>query len=365
MYSSKRNIERIILPVHGGIDRIEMKRLGISPDKVTDFSVSLNPFGPPPGIREAIDRAAIDKYPDSESIEVREQLAKKLRISPESILVGSGSTEIIRLIATAFFGINDIIVIPQPTYGEYETACQLVGTRTLKPWMLGEVNFRLNISRLKQMIDEYQPQGLFLCNPNNPTGEYLSRDVVNNLLYLMSRGILVLDEAYVAFTEDPWSSIELLQTDHLIVVRSMTKDFALPGLRLGYALGPPQLISILNRVKPPWNVSSVAQAAATFVLNQDSYLVTCGERLRDARKFLVSGLQDLGFLVIPSEANFFMVKVADAAGFRQTLLTKGFLVRDCTSFGLPTYVRLAPRTLDECKKLLVAIDTPEVRSYAC
>jgi histidinol-phosphate aminotransferase len=364
MYSIKRNIEHLIPPVHGGIDRFELKRLGISPDKVTDFSVSINPFGPPPGVREAISRAAVDNYPDSESTVVREKLGEKLRLSPNNIIVGSGSTEIIRLIATAFFGVNDNIVIPQPTYGEYETACRLVGTRTLKPWMLGEINFRLNIGRLKEMIDEYNPQGLFLCNPNNPTGEYLSRDAVNNILYLMPRAVVVLDEAYVAFTEDPWSSIELLQTDHLIVVRSMTKDFALPGLRLGYALGSPQLISLLNRVKPPWNVSSPAQAAAAFVLDQDNYLVTCGEKLREARQFLISGLQNLGFSVIPSAANFFLVKVTDAAGFRQALLAKGFLVRDCTSFGLPTYVRLAPRTLDECKKLLIAIDAPEVLFYA-
>jgi histidinol-phosphate aminotransferase len=364
MYSPKPKIEHIIRPAHGGIDRAELRRFRVDPEKVLDFSVSVNPFGPPPGMREAIAQAAVDIYPDSDSSEVRELLAAKLHVAPENIFVGSGSTEIIRLIGTAFFDADDRVVIPQPTYGEYETACQLVGARLLKPWMLGEVDFRLNLKRLKELIDEYRPSGLFLCNPNNPTGEYLARDIVNNLRYTLGRGVFILDEAYVAFTETPWNSLELIDTDHLIVVRSMTKDFALPGLRLGYAVSSKSFIALLDRVKPPWNVSSIAQAAAKFVLGQDDYLADCALKLREARGFLVNGLRQLGFAVIPSDANFFLVKVGDAAGFREALLHQGIIVRNCASFGMPTYIRLAPRSLEDCRKLLTAIDTAEVRRHA-
>ncbi len=364
MYSPKPKIDHLVRPVHGGIDRRELLRFGISPEKALDFSVSVNPFGPPPGIRDAIARAAVDIYPDPDATEVREVLATMLHVSPENVFVGSGSTEIIRLIATACFDVDDRVVIPQPTYGEYETACQLVGARLLKPWMLGEVDFRINIERLKAIIEEYRPGGLFLCNPNNPTGEYLSRDKVNNLLYILGRGLLMLDEAYIAFTETAWNSLDLIETDRLIVIRSMTKDFALPGLRLGYAVSSKTLISLLDRVKPPWNVSSVAQSAALFVLGQDAFLADCARKLQEARDFLVFGLQKRGYSVIPSEANFFLVRVGDAAGFRTALLRQGIIVRSCASFGMPTYVRLAPRTIEECQILLDAVDNPEVSRYA-
>lgn len=364
MYSPRLNIEHMTPPAHGGIDLEEFRRLGLDPTRVLDFSVSVNPYGPPPGIREAMMEADIAAYPDSKSTIFREKLAAKLQAEPDNIIAGSGSTELIRLAATAFFGPEHTVVIPQPTYGEYETACQLTGTRIQKPWMLGEPDFRLNLGRIKELVTEYQVRGLFLCNPNNPTGEYLPREAVNHLLYQAARSVVILDEAYVAFTENPWNSLELIETGHLIIVRSLTKDFALPGLRLGYALADKSLISVLARIKPPWNVSAPAQAAATFILEQDGYLQECTGKLREARVFLVSGLQQLGFTTIASAANFFMVKAGNAAAFRLALLKQGFLVRDCTSFGLPSHIRLAPRTMPECEKLLAAIDTPEVRHYA-
>ncbi len=360
----KGHIERIVHPVHGGADHAELKRLHLSPDEVIDFSVSVNPFGPPPGIESVVRHAAVGRYPDSESTEVREVLADKLGLNADQIIVGSGSTEIIRLIATAYFGDGDQILIPQPTYSEYETACHLVGARLLKPWMLSEPDFRLNVSRMKGLIGEYRPSGLFLCNPNNPTGEYLSREVLNGLLYAAAQSLVIADEAYVAFTDDAWDSTELIVTGHLIVVRSMTKDYALPGLRLGYALASRQIISVLNRVKPPWNVSSVAQAAAVYVLRQSGYIEESGKKLREAREFLAAGLRAIGLMPVPSQANFFLVKVGNAAAFRQALLSRGMAVRDCTSFGLPTYIRVAPRTVGECKRLLEAIDSPEVRCHA-
>ena len=363
MLRPNRNIDKIVPPAHGGIDYAELKRCNISPEEVIDFSVSVNPFGPPPGIESAISGALLDRYPDSESTEVREALAKKLRLTPEQVMIGSGSTEIIRLIAAAFFEPNDLVLIPQPTYSEYETACHLVGARPLKPWMLGETDLRLNIPRVKELIDEHRPAAIFVCNPNNPTGEYLPKGALEDILHAAYNSLVVVDEAYVAFTQEPWDSTDLIDTGHLIVVRSMTKDFALPGLRLGYALASKQAISLLNRVKPPWNVSSVAQAAAAFVLRSDAYLRRCAEKLRQSGELLVAGLRSRGLEPTPSQANFFLLKVGDAAGFRRALLGKGIIVRDCTSFGLPTYVRLAPRTAGECEKLLRAIDEPEVRSH--
>jgi histidinol-phosphate aminotransferase len=340
---------------HGGINYLELEKLGISPEDVLDFSVSTNPFGPPLGTKEALSQASIDCYPDSEATELGQSLARRLNIAPGNLIIGSGSTELIRLVSTAYFGPEDLVIIPQPTYGEYEIACHLVGARVLKQPMLEGKNFRLNVAETMDLIWKHRPKGMFLCNPNNPTGQYLSKEEVTKILSVAKDSLVVLDEAYIAFTEDTWTSLDLVGQNNLVILRSMTKDYALAGLRLGYAVAPESIISVLKRVKPPWNVSSVAQAAGVFVLKADGYLNACGMKIKEAKEFLVKELRGLGLSPLPSQANFFLVKVGDAARFRQALLSKGILIRDCTSFGLPSYIRLAPRAIAECQRLLAAI----------
>jgi histidinol-phosphate aminotransferase len=205
------------------------------------------------------------------------------------------------------------------------------------------------------LIRQHRPKGIFLCNPNNPTGQYLSREEVRKILSMAKDSLVILDEAYIAFTEDTWASVDLIDWGNLVILRSMTKDYALAGLRLGYAVAAESIISVLKRVRPPWNVSSVAQAAGVFALKADGYLDMCGRKIKEAKEFLVKELSGLGLSPLPSQANFFLVKVGDAARFRQALLKKGILVRDCTSFGLSGYIRLAPRSMAECQRLLTAI----------
>ena len=230
--------------------------------------------------------------------------------------------------------------------------------------MLEETNFQLNVAETSVLMRKYRPKGIFLCNPNNPTGQYLSKEKVKAILSVARDGLVVLDEAYVAFTTDTWSSLELIGRDNLVVLRSMTKDYALAGLRLGYAVAAAPIISVLKSIRPPWNVSSVAQAAGIFALKADSYLEACERKIREAKEFLVREFGRLGLSPLPSQANFFLVKVGDATNFTQALLKKGILIRDCSSFGLPSYIRLAPRTISDCQRLINAIKEPEVYHYA-
>jgi len=360
MLRPKPNIDRLVPTTHGGINYLELEKSGISPEDVLDFSVSINPFGPPPGIRQALSQASVDRYPDSEATELRLLLARKLGIAPDNLLIGSGSTELIRLVATAYFGPDDLVIIPQPTYGEYEIACHLVGARVLKQPITEKTGFQLNLTEMVDLIRKYQPKGIFLCNPNNPTGQYLPSEAVKEIMLVARHSLVILDEAYIAFTEDTWSSLDLVGWNNLVVLRSMTKDYALAGLRLGYAIATEPIISVLKQVRPPWNVSSVAQAAGVFALKTDGYLEACRIKIKEAKEFLVEGLKGLGLLPLPSQTNFFLVKVGNAARFRQALLRKGILVRDCTSFGLPNYIRLAPRSIAECQRLLTAIKETEV-----
>jgi histidinol-phosphate aminotransferase len=300
-------------------------------------------------------KASIDSYPDSNATELKQALAAKLKISPDNLIIGSGSTELIRLIALAYFSPEDLILIPKPTYGEYEIACQLVGTRILHQSALANVDFQVNVKDTIDLVHEHSPRGIFWCNPNNPTGQYLAKQEIEQVISNARESLVILDEAYIAFTENAWSSLDLLKHDNLIILRSMTKDYALAGLRLGYAIATEPIISILNRVRPPWNVNAIAQKAGIFALKTDSYIEECGIKIQEGKNLLIKELSQLGLEVVPSQTNFFLVKVRLAFEFRQALLQLGFLVRDCTSFGLPSYIRLAPRTLPECHKLIEAI----------
>jgi len=360
----KPAISKLVPCTHGGINYAELGELGISPENILDFSVSCNPFGPPPGIAEALGNTSIERYPDSETNELRQSLAKKLNITPENVITGSGSTELIRLVAIAYFGSEDSILIPYPTYGEYEIACHLVNAQVLKQPMLKAPDFQLDMAEMVQLIQKHQPKGIFLCNPNNPTGQYLAKKEVQQILSTAKDSLIILDEAYIAFTENSWTSLDLLNRGNLVILRSMTKDYALAGLRLGYAIAAELIISALERVRPPWNVSAVAQKAGVTALNADGYLRECGNRIQVARDFLIRELSRLGLSPLASRTNFFMVEVGDAAKLRQALLEKGILVRDCASFGLPDYIRLAPRTLPECRKLIAAMKDIGVCSHA-
>jgi histidinol-phosphate aminotransferase len=354
------HINTLIYCIHGGIDYHEIESAGISPEAILDFSTNCNPFGPPPGLWEAISNACVDGYPDSASTGLKRALSSKLDITTENLLVGSGSTELIRLVALAYFNTGDKVLIPQPVYGEYEIACQLSGAQVITQYNPERTNFHMNVTETIDLIQRQQPKGLFLCNPNNPTGQYLSGKEVEQIVSTAARSLIILDEAYIAFTNNSWPSYYLINRGNVVILRSMTKDYALAGLRLGYAIADSSIISVLKRVQPPWSVTSISQNAGIHALKADTYLKECEVKIREAKIYLIKALSDLGLTPLPSETNFFMVKVGNAAELRKVLLKKGILVRDCTSFGLPDYIRLAPRTIPECTKLVSAIK--EVRT---
>jgi len=351
----KPEVENLKVCPHGGPNWAELEAMGLTPEEVIDFSVNSNPFPPPSGIKEIFDTIVIDRYPDSESTELKHCLSEKLGVAPDNILAGSGSMELIRLIATTYFGRGDSVLILEPTFGEYEIACQIVGAKILKQWGKAEDHFALKMEKIVSTIRQRHPQGIFICNPNNPTGQYLSQPQVEMILDSGRDSLLILDEAYIAFTAESWPSTDLISRGNVIILRSMTKDYALAGLRLGYAIANQEIIQNLRKVCPPWNVNVVAQKAGVIALKDTDYLQRCESEIRQAKQFLIDELCRLGFTLIPSKTNFFLVRVADAKAFRTALLRHGIMVRDCTSFGLPQYIRIAPRTMPECRKLITTL----------
>lgn len=351
---------------HGALDFAELERLGLNPDDVLDFSVNSNPFGPSPLVREAIARTPLQRYPDRESLALRRALGEKLDVAIEQILVGNGSAELIQLAASAFLRPANSALVLGPTFGEYARAARLAGAQVVtEKHFITEITKStekiekkaLEISALSvgSVVDSYF-QVVFLCNPNNPTGQCLPDGVLATWASAHPETIFIVDEAYLPFVPDMPSALAL-NAANILVLRSMTKDHALAGLGLGYAVGPAHLIARLTSLRPPWNVNALAQAAGLAALQDEAHLAQTLAQLRHEKDLLVCGLRALGYSPLPSQTHFFLLSVGDGAAFRRALLTRGMLVRDCASFGLPGYVRIAPQRPAENLRLLEVIHT--------
>ncbi len=354
-------VENMENSLHGGPDRAELKAMGHTPESVLDFSVCTNPFPPPSAVRKVLRTAAVNQYPDSLATEFRECLATRLGVTPDNILAGSGTTELIRLIALTYFRPGDSVLVLEPTYSDYKVASQIAGAGVISQRGREADNFALNVEETVGLIKRHHPRGIFICNPNNPTGQYFSRPEVEMVLDAGKEGLVILDEAYINFVDGNWSAIDLIGRGNLVILRSMTKDYALTGLRLGYAVAGGDIISALRRVCPPWNVNIMAQKAGVAALNDTDYLELCQRKMAPVKRFLVEELERIGFAALPSRTHFFLVRVGRAKSFREALLRQGILVRDCASFGLPEYVRIAARTMPECRRLIRAISTLKYR----
>ncbi len=203
-------------------------------------------------------------------------------------------------------------------------------------------------------LKSLRPQAVFLCNPNNPTGIGQPAEVIVGWARQCPRTLFVVDEAYLPFAPGLGSALTL-GGENVLVLRSMTKDLGLAGLRLGYAVGDPNVIALLRRVQPPWSVNALAQAGGVAALGDPTHQRRSLDLLAQARQELMLGLARLGLATVDSVTHFFLVSVGDGAAFRQTLLRRGVLVRDCASFGLPAHVRIATRRPEENERLLAVV----------
>jgi histidinol-phosphate aminotransferase len=345
-----------IMPgVHGGDLSVIENSPATDGMQVLDFSTCCNPYGPPAAIASKLKNVDISSYPDSGSSALSAALSRRLGAGQDEILVTSGSTELLRLASQAYLGIGDTAIMLSPTYGEYALASRIAGAAVV-PFQLKEADtFKLDIGSFIPFAAGHHPKAIFLCSPNNPTGNCLSSSEISRVLSAFPDTLVVLDEAYAAFMEHVPDFLPTLKWNNLLKVRSMTKDYALAGLRLGYGLASPDIISNLRKIKPPWSVNSAALAAGLAALECDVSLEKSIRQTRQCAKFLVSELASLGFETVPSETHYFLVKVGDAGLFQRRLLSENCLVRDCASFGLPGYVRIAPRRMPDCRRLIRAI----------
>jgi L-threonine-O-3-phosphate decarboxylase len=339
---------------HGALDYAELERLGLKPDEILDFSVNSNPYGPSPAVRQALAGIALERYPDREALALRRALADRSGVDAEQILAGNGTAELLWLVALAFLRPQDQVLILGPTFGEYERVAALMGANVTVWNTRPELGFAPEPEPVARTLGCLSPRLVYLCNPNNPTGRILPPEHIAAWAKAQPEALFVVDEAYLAFAPGMQSALSMSQ-DNILVLRSMTKDYALAGLRLGYAVGHRRAIAVLERVRPAWNVNALAQAAGVAALADEAHLRASLEALRVATQALRAGLERLGFAPLPSEVHFFIMPVGEGQAFRRALLREGILVRDCASFDLPAYVRIATRRPEENARLLAAI----------
>ncbi len=395
MAAERPSPSSVPLVEHGGLPLEELARRGLRPDDVVDFSVSLHQLGPSPAALAAACSADLGRYPDPQSSALRRALAERHGVEERQVWVGNGASELLWLAAHCWLQPGDRALIIGPTYGEYRRAAALAGACVVEYRAPEARDFVPDLDAVAALVERERPRLTFLCNPNNPTGVYLDALVVERLARLAAPGLLLLDEAYVPFVQAPWDAARAFglsvadggasaprqaiawpggvardlgqeaadttvragapPAPRVLLLRSMTKDYGLAGLRLGYALGPASLIEQLQRAAQPWSVNAAAQAAGLAALADNAHLEAGRRLVREVGAYLRRELARLGLVLRPSAANFWLVRVPNAAWLRQRLLDEGIVVRDCASFGLPGYIRLGARPLDDCARLVTAL----------
>jgi threonine-phosphate decarboxylase len=328
LFETKLNASRA---VHGGQIKKIREETGRA---VIDFSASLNPV--PPRIPLDLSTECLGYYPDNDYSRLKEAISGIFKRPVEQIAVGNGSIELIRLFAFAAISPGDRVRIARPTFGEYELSARLAGG------VLAGVGETAGVR--------------FICNPNNPTGELLPRNLLLEEMEKAEDRLFFVDEAFIELS-DPRQSLADLSHPFLFVLHSLTKSFAVPGLRFGYAFGEPSLIERIETLRPPWSINAFAEQYALAAFDRFGALEESRAFIMHEREWLICGLSGLSLSVHPSSTNFILVTTRDdVSGLCSLLLKRGILVRDCHSFGLPNSIRIAIRTRDENRQMLEAME---------
>jgi len=335
---------------HGGASAADLVRQGIdaaSVDDLIDLSTNVHSYGPPASVAATVAQVSLERYPDSNAATMREAMARQLGVEPEQVVAGNGSVELIYLLCQVYLDPGDRALIIAPTFSEYASAIRFCGAEAVEYRAPEQDGFRPDLESVVRLIQTQRPKLIFCCNPNNPTGQVLGEAEVRVLMAAAARvgGLLVLDEAYLPLADEgafTWRSVDLLDSGPVVLLRSVTKDYAVPGLRLGYALAPAEVGRTLNSVRVPWGVNVFAEAVGRTLLTETAYMDRCRARLAQDKAYLLTALDSIGASYIQSKTNFCLIRVGGTArACRQALLQSGVIVRDCTNFGLPDYIRVS------------------------
>ena len=329
---------------------------------LVDFSANINPLGLNANIEQAIrdNISAVVHYPDPQAHELRRAIVEHYQVRDEHLALGNGAAELIYLYTHVCD--KERALLLAPGFSEYQRACRAAGLHIDFMYLSEQNDFMTDYEQLQAQMPE---NGIvFLANPNNPTGSLLDKKQVRELLKIAEAGNtdIFIDESFIDFVDAEFSCAELMQEfDNLAILHSLTKIFALPGLRLGFGLFNKQMVTLIDQAKDVWNVNNLAQAAGVVALQQHEYLAETRAVVSKLRQALCEQLAAFAQLkVYPSTVNFILLRLQNdmtAAQFREQMLAQGILIRDCSNYpGLDnSFVRIAVRTEQENKLLIQAL----------
>jgi len=346
-----------IAPYEPGKPIEELEReLGLT--DVIKLASNENPLAPSERVLKAITEALVhlNRYPDGSGYYLRQALARRHGVSAEHIILGNGSNDLLELVVRAFLRAGEEAVIPHPSFVVYPMIVQAAGgirvVVTLK-------DHRLDLEAMGRAITP-MTKLVFIANPNNPTATIVTAEEVEAFMArLPDKVIVVFDEAYVEFAQGPdfpESLAYLNEGRKVVVLRTFSKAASLAGLRVGYAVADPDCVALLNRIRQPFNVNSLAQVAALAALGDDSHILECLRMIEAGRHFLYDEFATMGLKYTPSRANFILVDVGrSAADVFNWLLKEGVIVRPMTSFGMESCLRVSVGTPEENRRFVKAL----------
>jgi len=349
---------RRIAPYQAGKPISELAReYGLDEARIVKLASNENPLGMPDSARRAMMQAVAEaaRYPDSNGFELKAAISRKYAVPPEWVTLGNGSNDILELAAHALVQPGQSVVYAQHSFAVYALATQEVGARAIV------VPARELGHDMDAMLAAIAPDTrlVFVANPNNPTGTFVPAPVMERFLQQVSADVVVvLDEAYneylppaLRFDSSEW----VRRHPNLLVSRTFSKAYGLAGLRVGLGLAQPELTDLLNRVRQPFNVNSLAQAAAIAALDDQAFLDRSYEVNMQGLQRLQSAFREMGLEYVPSHGNFVLVRVGDAAAVYERLLRAGVIVRPVANYGLPEWLRVSIGLPQENETFLAAL----------
>ena len=333
------------------------RELNLDEVSIVKLASNENPLGASPAAIAAIQKilTGISLYPDGSGYQFKSALIKKYGVSREQIVLGNGSNDVLELAGRTFLTSRDSAVFSQHAFAVYPLTVQAIGAQAIE---VPALNFGHDLPAMARAIRN-DTRVVFVANPNNPTGTFASADVL--LAFIKSvplETIIVLDEAYTEYlplAQKFDSTVWLKEFPNLLISRTLSKAYGLAGLRVGFALGHPDVIDLINRVRQPFNVNSLALTAATAALDDDEFLAKSAELNRQGLSHLAEGFEKLGLKFIPSFGNFICVEVGDAAAMFQFLLRQGVIVRPVAGYGMPRHLRISVGLPEQNGRFLEAL----------
>ncbi len=353
---------RAIAPYQAGKPISEVAReFGLEEDAIVKLASNENPFGVPESAKAAMAKAAAElgRYPDANGFELKQALAKRYDVPMEWITLGNGSNDILEIAAHAFVEKGQAVVYSQYSFAVYALATQGIGARHI---VVPASNYGHDLDAMLDAIDE-DTRLVFIANPNNPTGTFVPGEQIEAFLKKVPANVVVvLDEAYNEFLneQDQYESAAWVREyPNLLVSRTFSKAYGLAGLRVGFGLAQPALTDLMNRIRQPFNVNSLAQAAAIAALNDSEFLEKSARNNTAGYRQFVEAFEQMGLEYVPSHGNFVLVKMGKdlAAGARVNLalLKQGVIVRPVGNYGLPEWLRISIGLPQENAVLIAAL----------